>query len=90
MGEHLTTVTGPATTGCKYQEYHEVVQTDGYQFNVLSVKCPVFPNRAVEFSYTDTADNWGKTVEHCANIMINEAINGEMITRTYVVNTDTQ
>ena len=56
------------------------------QYNVIVVNCPAFPDRVIGFSYTDTAENWAETVEHCANVQTNEeVVDGGRIKRTYAV-----
>ena len=73
----------PTTRGCKYEPEDKVVGDN--QFNIFIVNCPLLRDRPIHVSYTDTEDNWAQTVEHCANVLTEEKIIGDKITRTYAV-----
>lgn len=58
----------PATDVCRFQPYNHV---DGeWQYNVIAVNCPKYPDQMVEITLEDTVEGWEDTIDHCANILI--------------------
>ena len=56
----------PTPSGCAV---NTVDQTSAaYTITTLIISCPDNPNRTFSVSYTDSADNWDLTVEHCGNV----------------------
>ena len=59
--------------------------------NVIVVKCPLYPNRVIGLSYTDTIEGWDDTVDHCGNVLMSEVTGTDgRITKTYAVWSDAE
>ena len=79
IANHLATLAAPTTTGCKYSLFDDDdLNNEGYQFNVFYVNCPLLPDRGVYVSFTDSPEGWANTVEHCANVQMNEIENNDL------------
>ena len=57
--------------------------------NIFMLNCAGGSSSSIEVSYKDTEANWSKTVDHCANVLIDEEVDTSgtevIITKTYAL-----
>ena len=59
--------------------------SDAGQLSGIRVSCPVIANRVAKVQYTDSPENWARTVDHCDNVLLQEStqFGTGLVTRTY-------